>query len=200
MNAPQNFRTAFNGFHREDVVRYLEYITAKHNSQVNQLRNELEYLQQQVDRLSAAPEAASEVAQLREQLEESMSIRTALEARCAGLEQELEAALAASTAQEQSCRLTDAMELETYRRAERIEREARERAEQIHQSTNALLAGARGQVDSVAQALSGATDAFLAQLSQLQGTVDASRQALTEAAQAMGELEPQQAATPEVCP
>ena len=40
MSAPQNFRTAFNGFNREDVVRYLEYINNKHNSLVNQLNEE----------------------------------------------------------------------------------------------------------------------------------------------------------------
>ena len=40
MAAPQNFRTAFNGFHKEDVVQYLEYINSKHNNQVNQLMAE----------------------------------------------------------------------------------------------------------------------------------------------------------------
>ena len=28
MSTPQNFRSAFNGFNREDVVHYLEYISA----------------------------------------------------------------------------------------------------------------------------------------------------------------------------
>ena len=37
MDAPQNFRTAINGFRREDVVRYLEYLNAKHMTEVNQL-------------------------------------------------------------------------------------------------------------------------------------------------------------------
>ena len=39
MSAPQNFRSAFNGFNREDVVRYLEYINTKHTTQVNQLNS-----------------------------------------------------------------------------------------------------------------------------------------------------------------
>ena len=44
MAAPQNFRTAFNGFHKEDVVRYLEYINSKHSAQVNQLTSEADFL------------------------------------------------------------------------------------------------------------------------------------------------------------
>ena len=40
----QTFRSAFNGFNREDVVRYLEYINAQHTAEVNQLRSELEFL------------------------------------------------------------------------------------------------------------------------------------------------------------
>lgn len=40
----QHFRTAFNGFNKEDVVRYLEYINNKHQNQVNQLNTEMEEL------------------------------------------------------------------------------------------------------------------------------------------------------------
>ena len=39
-----NFRSAFNGFHREDVVHYIEYLNAKHTTEVNQLNAELEQL------------------------------------------------------------------------------------------------------------------------------------------------------------
>ena len=44
MAAPQNFRTAFNGFNREDVVRYIEFLNAKHTAELNQLNSELEFL------------------------------------------------------------------------------------------------------------------------------------------------------------
>ena len=40
MAAPQNFRASFNGFNREDVVHYLEYINAKHSNQISQLTAE----------------------------------------------------------------------------------------------------------------------------------------------------------------
>ena len=51
MSVPQNFRSAFNGFNREDVVHYLEYINNKHTAQVNQLEEENAALRA---RLSAA--------------------------------------------------------------------------------------------------------------------------------------------------
>ena len=38
----QNFRTAFNGFNREDVVHYLEYLNTRHQNQINQLTAEAE--------------------------------------------------------------------------------------------------------------------------------------------------------------
>ena len=44
MAATQNFRSAFNGFNREDVVHYLEYLNTKHTNQVNQLTAENETL------------------------------------------------------------------------------------------------------------------------------------------------------------
>lgn len=39
-----HFRAAFNGFNREDVVRYLEFINNKHAAEVARLNNELDYL------------------------------------------------------------------------------------------------------------------------------------------------------------
>ena len=44
MNSPQQFRTAFNGFHREDVVNYISYISKKHETQLAELRAESEEL------------------------------------------------------------------------------------------------------------------------------------------------------------
>ena len=42
MSETMNFRSAFHGFNREDVVRYIEYLNAKHASELSQLRAELE--------------------------------------------------------------------------------------------------------------------------------------------------------------
>ena len=54
----KSFRTAFRGFHREDVVHYIEYITNKHNAQVEQLNNQLRAAQEELARLKSAPVAA----------------------------------------------------------------------------------------------------------------------------------------------
>ena len=57
MASSQNFRTAFNGFNREDVVHYLEYINTKHTNQLNQLTAENESLRERLERL---PDAESQ--------------------------------------------------------------------------------------------------------------------------------------------
>lgn len=64
MASSQNFRTAFNGFNREDVVHYLEYINTKHTNQLNQLTAENESLRERLERLPDAgkPAAAGGIA------------------------------------------------------------------------------------------------------------------------------------------
>ena len=50
MAAPQNFRSALNGFNREDVVHYLEYINTKYQNQIDQLIAENQELQNAAQR------------------------------------------------------------------------------------------------------------------------------------------------------
>ena len=52
--AQQTFRSAFNGFNREDVVHYIEFINNKHASQVGQLKTEIQALQAELDQLRQA--------------------------------------------------------------------------------------------------------------------------------------------------
>ena len=40
--AAQNFRSAFYGFNREDVVRYIEFLNNQHKNQLDQLHNQLQ--------------------------------------------------------------------------------------------------------------------------------------------------------------
>ena len=70
MSTPQSFRSAFNGFNREDVVHYLEYLNTKHNNQINQLTAENESLRQQVDALPDAESQRLLVASLEEKCAE----------------------------------------------------------------------------------------------------------------------------------
>ena len=173
MPAPQNFRTAFNGFNREDVVRYLEYINTKHAAEINQLTSEADSLR---SRLEAAEPAQSEAV-------------TALEAERDELRAQLEAALAAQNkSEEPAC--GPAEELEAYRRAERAERIAKERAELVYHQVNGVLADATVKVDNVAAEIGGMADQVMSQLTQLQVAIGTSKQALKEAASTMYAIRP----------
>ncbi len=107
MSNSQNFRSAFNGFNREDVVHYLEYLNSKHTSLVNQLSQEADNLRQKLnlaaDAIATDSSRAEQIvaleserdalkAQLAEALraaEESDAARAAAEAECEALRQQL---------------------------------------------------------------------------------------------------------------
>lgn len=161
MSAPQKFRSAFNGFNREDVVHYIEYLTSRHTAEINQLTSELDFLKskQLTDQtplaleMSTAAQAEKEVLQARiAELEarcaalesEDLIVITdegadrkvkELEARCASLEAQLKEALAAALPV-QATPSNMEQELEAYRRAERAERLAQERAALVEQIAN----------------------------------------------------------------
>ena len=207
MSMPQNFRSAFNGFNREDVVHFIEYLNAKHDAQVAQLNAELELLRTQAatrqedpalaEELEEARNACAELqaqleskdqelAQLRTQMDNighlqarENPVNTELEARCAELERQLEV-----------YRNTPDRELEAYRRAERTERIARERAEQVYRQANGALADATVRVDETYIQIGGLTEQVNRQLQELQEAVTGSRQALADAAATLYSIRP----------
>ena len=171
----QNFRGAFIGFNREDVVHYIVLLNNKHNAQVNQLNTELQTLRAQLEEAQAVPAVDPAVV---EQL-------TAAETRSAKLEEEiillklqLEEALAAKEK-------SDNAELEAYRRAERAERIAQERAQQLATRVNGILADATVKVDDAAAQISLLADQTLAQVAQFRDAVLSSKSALSDAASTM---------------
>ena len=189
MPAAYNFRTAFNGFNREDVVHYIEYINTKHNTQLNQLRSDLAAAQQENTQLKAQPQQNPE-------LEAQVA---ALTAKVAQLEEEalaaqiaksdLETQLANVTAQRDAALNDQALvqrrneeELEAYRRAERMERQAKERTEFMYQKANGVLADATSKVDNASAQIAGIADQVAAQLAVLQQAVTGSKVALKDAA------------------
>ena len=183
MSAVQNFRTAFNGFNREDVVRYLEYINNKHNTKINQLNEENAALRAQ---LEAAPvvDHTEELDALTEQLNEALE-------RCAQLEKELaERPEAAPQKEEPVLSACAAEELEAYRRAERIEREAKERSELVYFQANSVLTEAASKVDGVSSQITDLADQVMTQLTQLQMAVSSSKQALQDASSVMNAIKP----------
>ncbi len=214
MEMPKNFRTAFNGFNREDVVRYIEFTNSRHATQLGELNTELEFLRGKLAAAQAVPaqdpamaeelnQARQTIADLNERcarLEQALQESAAkadtsdLDARCMELERQRDKALEqarqaqeAQTAAAQSCA---AQELEAYRRAERTERMARERAEQVYTTVNGVLADATVKVDEAASQLGEVSTQVLARLNQLQDAVTGSKQALQEAASAMYAIRP----------
>ena len=177
MAGPKNFRSAFNGFNREDVVRYLEYLNAKHTAEINQLTSEADYLRSRLE--TAEPQQEETIAALEAERDDLRAQLEEMTARCAALEA---AAAAPDCGPEQ--------ELEAYRRAERTERLAKERAELVYHQINGVLADASSKVDSVANEIGGMADQVIGQLTQLQVSVGRSKQALKEAASTLYTIRP----------
>ncbi len=196
MAAPQNFRSAFNGFNREDVVHYLEYINTKHTNQLNQLTAENQELraaaQQPVEDLSELVASLQEqCAQLTAQLEAEKAANAELTGKLEALEircQELENAEAPAAAGSMTVLASE--ELETYRRAERIEREAKERADLVYYQANGVLTEATAKVDGISADITDMADQVMRQLTQLQMAVSSSKQALQDAASIMNTIRP----------
>ena len=191
MSASQNFRSAFNGFNREDVVHYLEYLNAKHSNQVNQLTAENEALRQQVDALPELENQQSVISSLEDRCAELARQLEESQARCAELEQQLaQSAAPEQTAETPALSPIASDELEAYRRAERIEREAKERAELVYFQANSVLTEASAKVDGISADITQMADNVMTQLTQLQVAVSSSKQALQDAASIMGAIRP----------
>ena len=167
MAAIQNFRSAFNGFNREDVVRYIEYINSNHNSQLEQLNTQLQTAREELAQAKAALPVTDN--SLLAQLE-------AARARCAELEAQL--------AEKEKAASAETDELEAYRRAERAERKAHERAAQIYTQANAVLADATVKVET-------ASGEMCAMAEEIAAKLQSSRDSLQEAVSAMYAIRPE---------
>ena len=89
----QNFRSQLNGFNREDVVNYLDFMNNKHASAITQMTAEADELRRQISRLEeASSEEPEELAQLRQELEAAKAEAEAARAETAELREMLDAA------------------------------------------------------------------------------------------------------------
>lgn len=172
MSEIHNFRTAFKGFNKEDVVRYIEYINNRHNAEIQQLNTRLQNAQPGDPELQSRLEAAEE--KIRE------------------LEEALAAAQSAPQPETAPTVNSTADELEAYRRAERAERLALERARQTRDRANGVLADATSQVQVAAAQLEDAARTIAAQLDVYKTTVLNAGSILTDAAATLGALAPEE--------
>ena len=80
MSEPLNFRSAFNGFNREDVVHYIQYLKSIHENQIRQLKADLALMQKESFLPEPDDSKDEEIAQMQEQFEQQEAVLTALNA------------------------------------------------------------------------------------------------------------------------
>ena len=211
MNEPQTFRSAFNGFHREDVVNHIAYMTTKHETQVKELRSEndtlrteLEDLRSRLEDDSAAQDRAAELERdleareaelnsVREELETANQLLNEQAEQLAALREELEEAKEAAArpaAIEKSANHWD--ELRAYRRAETAERQAKERVNDLYTSANTALRGAGATLVDTNAAFEALAEKFRADLVELMEAIDTGKNALNGAADTLDSLRPEE--------
>ena len=162
MAASHHFRTAFRGFNREDVVHYIEYMNNQHNKQLEQLRAQI----QPVD--------------------EDLQVRlAAAEARCA----QLEAALAQ---QQPIPADPTSEELEAYRRAEQVERSAKDRAQQIYTQAHAVLADVTLKAEAASAQYAAISQQIGDQMEQYRQSVEDTRQTFQDAVATLYAIRPEE--------
>ena len=161
----QNFRSALNGFNREDVVNYIEYLNNRHNAQLEQLNNQLQEVKGAV--------SADVVDDLQAQLDAAL-------ARCAELEEKLSVKEASTN-----------RELEAYRRAEEAERKANERAREIYAQAQTALDGATAMAEAAAEEFNQVAERTTQQLKEYQNSIAATVSNFKSAAASLNAVKPE---------
>lgn len=188
MAGKQNFRNAFNGFNKEDVVQYIEYLNTKHNNAVNQLKSENQSLLAEVEELRARPVRDPE---LEERYATLQAENAAAQEQLQRMQQEMDQLKqSVADAEQKAANRIAAEELEAYRRAERVERAAQERTQQIYRQVTGTLAETATQVDEAADQFKHLSQIFSSQMAQMQDMVDRSRNALMSASATMYSIRP----------
>jgi len=185
MAAPQNFRSAFNGFNREDVVNYISYMTGKHENQLNQVRTEMENLRNEyenrpVNRVDEAELEAlrAEVEKLRQQLAQKDELIEQLSAAPAGN---------APTPEE-----IREQELSAYRRAEDAERRAMERVNQMYDRANGIIAEMINKVGETAGYVENAVNQVRGGLDRLENSVGVAQSDLNSCLNLLASIRPEE--------
>lgn len=204
MDTPQNFRSAFNGFNREDVVNYISYLTTRHENEINQLRTELEELRQEMDErpgicvedVLAADSLREQVIQLQEQVNQGQENNARLQEQ---LRQRDE--MIAQLQQEQVAAPVQAppanpdfaeRELNAYRRAENAERRAMERVSQMYAKANSTLADTICRLDVNTALINEVAERVRCELEALESAVSESKNVLSDSASVLSAMQPQE--------
>lgn len=163
MASVHNFRSALNGFNREDVVHYIEFINNRSKSQLEQMQGQLRVAQSREQELLArVDEAQARVRELEEKLKS------------------VEAGEPGNATEE---------ELEAYRRAERAERLAQERADQIYAQAQAVLTSATANAQAAAGDISALTEQLMELLAQYRTCAQSACETFRDAAASLENIE-----------
>lgn len=180
MAESHRFRTALNGFRREDVVDYIEYLNKKNAAAVNQLMTENQALRAELSAME--PKADPRQEELEKLLADALEQVAQLQAQVEKLRE----------AGAQRTETIADRELEAYRRAERMERAAREHSEEIYRQATAALGEATTLMDEAAAQFTQAANGVSQQLQQLQSGVESGKATLQNAMAAMYAIRPQE--------
>lgn len=194
MTDTMKFRTAINGFHRGDVVAFIESMATEHQEALRQLRREQEQLQSERDALkaelaaaqkaaadanAALEDAALELTVLKEQdealqeqiislSEQGAELELARQAAQSELEQTRQALSEQQSDTQEPAQTLESMELSAYRRAEAAERSAMLRAGRLSERVGELCETARTRLADSGDEISALTSDLHDSLSRLQ--------------------------------
>ncbi len=205
------FRSALNGFNREDVVAYIEKLTQEHETELAVLRErnaqlslELEAANENLARLGDSQITQEEMEAARERIGQLLNENQALEDRVAELEGSLSAneageteAPADVTEQDLTAPIPEIsevlpadvapsrdyteMELAAYRRAELAERVARDRAADVYREISSVFRHADTRLGVGKADLAEMTKAVQSDVSQLLHVLESIRSIYSEA-------------------
>ena len=173
----QKFRSAFGGFNRRDVMRYIEQANSAHNRQIRELEERLNRAEQERDGLSRElsglrneqGDLAAEEAKVRASLEESTRTLARLRGELTQTETKLSVARAElERLQSKVTQLAPMAEryeqlkdrvatvgLDAHRKAQATIDEGREQAEQIREEARQWLGKALEEYDGLRSVLDG---------------------------------------------
>lgn len=158
------FRSAWNGFNRNDVVNYMEECAANYERSLRQLQNENARLREELSALKAAQE----------------TVQAAPPEPAPAPEVQPEPAPAAAN--------PAGDELEAYRRAEAVERAARDRAEKLQKQLQEILSTAVTQFEAAGADAEAQMSDLSISLRRLNDTFAALRLTFEDTGKALNEL------------
>lgn len=202
------FRSAaLGGFHKQDVLDYLELTAREHKEETASLREQLEQLQARLGQLEEKADVAEQVEQENQQLKQTV---TRLQEQLTACQQENENLRAQNSRNDQTCRQlqeeidklgpaaaayaavkerTAGVELDAHRRAQAVIDQAQMEANQIHSQMEQWLGRVDREYTDLRGQVNGAVANATEELNRACGLLEQITTALRRQDSALEELE-----------